>query len=136
MRSSVCLLSVASRSVVPGADCSLARRFLDRLGRRIAEGEQDLIGAVGIFTVEFAQCRAEGVEAEVSLAFGAVHTVEKGREFNQFETGVHEIEIQNLLPCHKRRSLTHYSRVSFAHNFGLPSNPPGRRAAWQKSCSG
>ena len=54
---------------------------------------------------QFAQGIAEGLEAKVRLAFGALHAIEKRGQFDQPEPRVHEIEIEHLLACHRNLSF-------------------------------
>src|ERR1051326_9312772 len=81
----------------PRSHRAFARRFRNRVGGRGAEGEQDLFGALGLVALQFPQSSPEGVEAEVSLAFGAVHAVEERGQLNEPEAGVHEVKIKHLL---------------------------------------
>src|SRR5882762_8230554 len=75
--------------------------FLDRVDR--AEGQTDFrldafrralreLAAGGVVVVHLAQGPAGGIAAEISLTFGAVHPVEERRQFDELETGVHEVE--------------------------------------------
>src|SRR5205814_4862488 len=93
--------------------------LFSRLGGRVAEGEQHLSCAFGFVAVQFAEGLAKGVEAEVGISFGAVNAVEKGGQFDELEPRVQEIEVENLLACHNRRCLIHYTRIFFAHNRGI-----------------
>src|SRR5437870_13120631 len=103
----------------PRPDRPLPRRLLNRFGGRIAEGEQDLFRAFRFVGFQFAQGFAEGVEAKVGLALGALHAVEKSGQLNESEPRIHEIEIEHLLACHKFCRLPHYKRFWAALNCSL-----------------
>ncbi len=73
----------------------------NRLSSWVAEGEEDVFGAGGLFTIEFLDGRAESVEAEVGFAFGAVNAVEERGEVDKFRARLDKIKVQYLLACHK-----------------------------------
>ena len=77
-------------------------RLRQRFRGRIAEGEQDLFGALRFLTAEFFHRLAEGGNPEIILSGRAVHAVEECRQVNEFAAGVHEVEVEDLLACHNR----------------------------------
>src|SRR5262249_43460616 len=44
------------------------------------------------------------IQAEIAVATGSVDPVQEGRQINQFAPGVHEVEVEDLLACHKCES--------------------------------
>src|SRR5438034_3572909 len=74
----------------PRSHRALGRRFRNRLGGRVAEGKQDLFRPFRLVAVQFAEGFAEGVEAEVGLAIGAVQAVEECSQLNEPEPRIHE----------------------------------------------
>ena len=60
----------------PSADCALALRFCNGLGRGIAEREQNALCLLFFPAGQFTNGGAEGLQPEIILAGGAVNAVE------------------------------------------------------------
>src|SRR5688500_3225417 len=99
---------VISNSVVssawPRSHCSLAGGGEQRLGGWVAQAHQGLLRALRGGAVALAQRFAEGGKAEVRFALGAVEAVQKRGDVDQLRSRVHEVEIEELLAGHHRRT--------------------------------
>lgn len=78
------------------ADGTLHRGFGDRLGARIAETEEHFLGALRFVLGEQAERVFEGLDAEITVLTGALHTVEESGEVDELRTRVHEAEIDQI----------------------------------------
>ena len=86
----------------PSSDGAFAGGLGDGFGGGVAEGEENVFGALGLVVGEVFHGFAEGGEAEVGVAIGAVEAVEEGRDLDEAKAGVHEVEVEDLLACHVR----------------------------------
>src|SRR2546426_10173786 len=93
-----------------------ARRFggggRNRLGRWVAESEQHLLGFGGVALAQLSESESKCVHSNVFLPASAFDAVYERRQINQLAPRVHEIKIENLLPCHNIY-WTHFSHPLF-----------------------
>src|ERR1051325_9123890 len=93
----------------------LGRRRWNRLSRGIAQRQQNTLCALRLTFFEFFHRFAKTVQPKIRFALGAVEPVKKCGEINQLAASIHEIEVEDLLPCHSFR-WTHYKGELFGDN--------------------
>lgn len=83
----------------PRAAGTFAVRFGDGFHGRIAEREQDFFGAARFFAAQFLDGRAEGCEAKISRAFGAIGPIQERGNLDELVSRFDEIMVEHLLSC-------------------------------------
>ena len=63
--------------------------------------EAEAVESVSAVFAEFGQGVAKGLHTEVVAALGPFHAVNERGEVNELEAGVNEVEVEQLLACHK-----------------------------------
>src|SRR5437660_4132789 len=104
--------SVAALCSRPGTGCRLGRGGGNRLGCRITQAQENASGFGGLAFAQFAERSAKGFHAEVFIAGGALHAVDKGADVDEFGAVFHEIKIQNLLTGHNEMNVSASARFS------------------------
>src|SRR5687767_5492129 len=89
----------------PGAARRLCRRHWNRGSRRITQRQQHGAGTGWHPLLQLFEGAVKRVEAEVGLTFRSLHTVEEGCHLDELPARVQEVQIQNLLACHKFGAL-------------------------------
>jgi hypothetical protein len=74
--------------------------MVNRLGCRVAQGQQDSFGALGTGLLQFQRGSTKGLDAKVILPFRAIDAIKKGGQIDELGAGFHEIQVYNLLACH------------------------------------
>jgi hypothetical protein len=87
----------------PRAARSLRRRSGDRLGRWIAQAQQNVSRALRMAGAELPHRFGESREPEIRFTFTTLYTIKKRRDVDQLRPRLHEIKIQRLVSCHAVR---------------------------------
>ena len=93
-------LVIGSLVIFPRSHRALARRFLDRLGRRIAERIQHGFCAPGIAAMQLLKRLPKGSEPKIRLPFRAIHAIEECGQVDELRPRIHEIQIEDVLTGH------------------------------------
>lgn len=90
----------ASGASRPRAHSPFARGDGHGFWRRIAERPQDVFRPVRFALREMSEGILNRRQTEISRALRPIDPIQKRRELNELAPGIHEIEIQHLLPFH------------------------------------
>ena len=99
----------------PRPHSAFAGSFRDGFSGRVAEGKEHVFRTLRLVSRERIHGFEKSGEAEIRITRSAIHAIEKRGDVDELRARVHEVKVEQFVPCHFVNSVSNKKGGALSH---------------------